>query len=42
LCLPPPPPPRYPPDPDALARASLVLPNLAELSTDAVAALTTG
>ncbi len=33
--------PRYPPDPDALARASLVLPNLAELSTDAVAALAT-
>ncbi len=31
--------PRYPPDPDALARASLVLPNLAELSTGAVAAL---
>ncbi len=31
--------PRYPPDPDALAQASLVLPNLAELSTDAVAAL---
>ena len=34
--------PRYPPDPDALARASLVLPNLAELSTDAVAALASG
>jgi len=33
---------RYPPDPDALARASLVLPSLAELSTDAVAALATG
>ncbi len=31
--------PRYPPDPDALAQASLVLPNLAELSTGAVAAL---
>jgi HAD superfamily hydrolase (TIGR01509 family) len=31
--------PRYPPDPDALARASLVLPDLAELSTGAVAAL---
>ena len=31
--------PRYPPDPDALAQASLILPNLAELSTDAVAAL---
>ena len=29
--------PRYRPDPDALAQASLVLPNLAELSTDAVA-----
>jgi HAD superfamily hydrolase (TIGR01509 family) len=33
--------PRYPPDPDALARASLVRANLAELSTDAVAALAT-
>jgi len=33
--------PRYPPDPDALAQASLVLPNLAELSTGAVAALAT-
>jgi beta-phosphoglucomutase-like phosphatase (HAD superfamily) len=31
--------PRYPPDPDALARASLVLPSLAGLTTDAVAAL---
>jgi len=31
--------PRYPPDPDALAQASLVLPDLAELSTGAVAAL---
>jgi HAD superfamily hydrolase (TIGR01509 family) len=31
--------PRYPPDPDALAQASLVLPSLAELTTDAVAAL---
>jgi HAD superfamily hydrolase (TIGR01509 family) len=31
--------PRYPPDPDALARASLVLPGLAGLTTDAVAAL---
>ena len=29
----------YPPDADALARASLVLPGLAELTTDAVAAL---
>jgi HAD superfamily hydrolase (TIGR01509 family) len=34
--------PRYPPDPDALTRASLVRPNLAELSTDAVAALAIG
>ena len=34
--------PRYPPDADALARASLVLPNLAGLSTEAVAALATG
>jgi len=31
--------PRYPPDPDALASASLVLPNLTELATGAVAAL---
>ena len=31
--------PEYPPDADALARASLVLPGLAELTTDAVAAL---
>ena len=31
--------PQYPPDPDALAAASLVLPSLAELTTDAVAAL---
>jgi HAD superfamily hydrolase (TIGR01509 family) len=31
--------PRYPPDPDALARASLVLPSLAELTPDAVSAL---
>ena len=31
--------PEYPPDPDALARASLVLPSLAGLTTDAVAAL---
>jgi HAD superfamily hydrolase (TIGR01509 family) len=31
--------PRYPPDPDALARASLVLPSLAGLTVDAVAAL---
>ena len=31
--------PRYPPDPDALARASLVLPGLAGLTVDAVAAL---
>ncbi len=31
--------PRYPPDPDALALASLVLPSLTALSTDAVAAL---
>jgi HAD superfamily hydrolase (TIGR01509 family) len=31
--------PRYPPDPDALAAASLVLPGLAELTPDAVAAL---
>jgi HAD superfamily hydrolase (TIGR01509 family) len=32
---------RYPPDPDALAEASLVLPNLAELTADAVSALAT-
>jgi HAD superfamily hydrolase (TIGR01509 family) len=31
--------PRYPPDPDALARASLVLPSLTGLTADAVAAL---
>ena len=31
--------PQYPPDPDALAAASLVLPSLAELTTDAVSAL---
>ena len=31
--------PRYPPDPDALAQASLVLPGLAGLTADAVAAL---
>ncbi len=31
--------PRYPPEPDALARASLVVPSLAGLTTDAVAAL---
>jgi HAD superfamily hydrolase (TIGR01509 family) len=31
--------PRYPPDPDALAQASLVLPSLAGLTVDAVAAL---
>jgi HAD superfamily hydrolase (TIGR01509 family) len=31
--------PRYPPEPDALARASLVLPSLAELTTDAISAL---
>jgi HAD superfamily hydrolase (TIGR01509 family) len=31
--------PRYPPDPDALAQASLVLPSLAGLTADAVAAL---
>jgi HAD superfamily hydrolase (TIGR01509 family) len=31
--------PRYPPDPDALAATSLVLPTLAELSPDTVAAL---
>jgi HAD superfamily hydrolase (TIGR01509 family) len=32
--------PQYPPDPDALAAASLVLPSLADLTPDAVAALT--
>jgi HAD superfamily hydrolase (TIGR01509 family) len=31
--------PKYPPDPDALATASLVLSHLADLTTDAVAAL---
>jgi len=31
--------PRYPPDPDALALAGLVVPGLAELTTDAIAAL---
>ena len=31
--------PQYPPDPDALAQASLVLSSLGELTTDAVAAL---
>ena len=31
--------PEYPPDPDALAQASLVLSSLGELTTDAVAAL---
>ncbi len=31
--------PQYPPDPDALAAASLVLPGLAELTTGAVSAL---
>jgi HAD superfamily hydrolase (TIGR01509 family) len=31
--------PRYPPDPDALAAASLVLPTLADLTPDAVSAL---
>lgn len=31
--------PRYPPDPGALAKASLVLPDLHDLTTDAVAAL---
>jgi HAD superfamily hydrolase (TIGR01509 family) len=31
--------PKYPPDPDALAAASLVLSHLADLTTDAVAAL---
>ena len=33
--------PRYPPEPDALAAASLVLPSLAELTADAVSALAT-
>jgi HAD superfamily hydrolase (TIGR01509 family) len=33
--------PEYPPDPDALAQASLVLPSLAGLTADAVAALAT-
>src|SRR6478752_1555732 len=32
--------PEYPPDPDALALASLVLPALTDLTTEAVAALT--
>ena len=32
--------PQYPPDPDALAAATLVLPALADLTTAAVAALT--
>jgi beta-phosphoglucomutase-like phosphatase (HAD superfamily) len=31
--------PRYPPEPDVLARASLVLPSLAELTAEAVSAL---
>ncbi len=31
--------PRYPPDPDVLAATSLVLPTLADLTPDAVAAL---
>jgi beta-phosphoglucomutase-like phosphatase (HAD superfamily) len=31
--------PRYPPEPDALAKASLVLPSLAGLTADAVSAL---
>jgi len=30
---------QYPPDPDALAAASLVLPSLAEVITDAISAL---
>jgi HAD superfamily hydrolase (TIGR01509 family) len=34
--------PRYPPDPDALAQASLVLPSLASLDTQTVAALAAG
>jgi HAD superfamily hydrolase (TIGR01509 family) len=34
--------PQYPPDPDALAEASLVLPSLAGLTADAVAALAAG
>jgi HAD superfamily hydrolase (TIGR01509 family) len=33
--------PRYPPEPDALAQASLVLPSLTGLTADAVAALAT-
>lgn len=33
---------RYPPEPDALAQASLVLPSLAELTTDAISALAAG
>ncbi len=33
--------PRYPPEPDALAAASLVLPSLAGLTPDAVSALAT-
>jgi apolipoprotein N-acyltransferase len=32
--------PKYPPDPDALASASLVLPGLSDLTTTAVSALT--
>ena len=32
--------PRYPPDPDALAATSLVLPSLTELTADVIAALT--
>jgi hypothetical protein len=31
--------PQYPPDPDALAAASLVLPSLTDLTPEAVAAL---
>ena len=31
--------PRYPPDPDALAQTSLVLPGLAALTVDAVLGL---
>jgi HAD superfamily hydrolase (TIGR01509 family) len=34
--------PQYPPDPDALASANLVLPTLADLAADAVAALSEG
>ena len=34
--------PQYPPDPDALAQADLVLPSLAGLTVEAVAALATG